>query len=209
MKSNIVVEERQLNSKQRLNFMVKIAMLGAISVVFMLFEVPLPFIAPPFYKIDLSEVPVLIGAFAMGPLVGVIIEVIKIILNFIINGTITAGVGEMANFVIGCALIIPASIFYRLNKTKKNAYVGMLIGTLIMAILGCFLNAFVLLPVYAKAFNMPMQAFVDMGKAINPAVNGVFSFVLLTVFPFNIIKGITATIIVGLVYKRISPLLHK
>lgn len=210
MRSEAVVEEaKKIGAKQRVSLMVKIAMLGAVSVILMLFELPLPFIAPTFYKIDLSEVPVLVGAFAMGPIAGVVIEAIKIVLNLLINGSTTAGVGEMANFAIGCALVIPASIFYRANKSKKNAFIGMLIGTVVMAVAGCFLNALVLLPVYAKAFQIPVQVFIDMGKAINPAINSMLSFVLLTVLPFNLIKGIVVTIIVGLVYKRISPLLHK
>ena len=94
-----------------------IGMLGAIATVLMLFEIPLPF-APPFYEIDFSEVPVLIGCFAMGPLAGVLIEFVKILLNFIINGSATAGVGEVANFCIGCAFCVPAALVYQRAKTK-------------------------------------------------------------------------------------------
>ena len=92
--------------------MVEIAMLSAIAVVLMLFEFPLPFIAPPFYELDFSEVPVLIGAFALGPWAGVIIEAIKILLNLVINGTITAFVGEIGNFIIGVAFVLPAALIY-------------------------------------------------------------------------------------------------
>ena len=87
----------------------QIGMLGAIATVLMLFEIPLPF-APSFYEIDFSEVPVLIGCFSMGPMAGALIELVKIILNFVINGTTTAGVGEVANYVIGISFCLPAAI---------------------------------------------------------------------------------------------------
>ena len=110
--------------------MVQVAMLGAAAVVLMFFDIPLPF-APSFYKIDLSEVPVLIGAFAMGPLAGAAIELIKILLNLVMKGSTTAGVGEVANFLIGCAYVMPAAWIYKTQKTKKNAMIGMAVGTLL------------------------------------------------------------------------------
>lgn len=183
-----------------------IGMLGAIAVVLMLFEIPLPF-APSFYEIDFSEVPVLIGCFAMGPIAGVFIEAIKIILNLVINGTVTAGIGEAANFVIGCALCIPASIIYRRKKTRKGAIIGMVVGTLVMTISGCFINAYVMLPTYAKAFQLPIDALVEMGHAINANITDLFSFVMLAVVPFNLLKGVLVSIIVLLIYKKISVIL--
>ncbi len=102
-----------------------------------------PSLAPSFYKIDLSEVPILIGCFAMGPAAGIIIEAMKILLNFIISGTVTAGVGELANFAIGCSMVLPAGLIYRYHKTRKNAVpFGMAAGTLVMAAIGGLLNAF-------------------------------------------------------------------
>jgi len=115
--------------------MVVTAMLASVASVLMLIEFPLPFIAPTFYELDFSEIPVLIGAFSMGPVVGVVIEAIKIAVNLIINGTMTGGVGEIANFVIGCSFIIPAAIIYKYNKTKKCAVISMFFGLLSMAIL--------------------------------------------------------------------------
>ena len=117
-------------------------MMGALSAVVMLFEFPLPFIAPPFYEIDFSEVPVLIGSFMIGPAAGVIIELIKILIKLLIKPTSTAFVGEFANFVIGCALVVPASIIYRRHKTKKTAIIGMVVGSIFMAITGIFVNAY-------------------------------------------------------------------
>lgn len=189
--------------------LVEIGMLGAIATILMLFEVPLPFIAPPFYEIDLSEVPVLIGAFALGPAAGAAIELVKILLNLLINGTMTAFVGEFANFLLGCAFIIPASLIYKRHKSKKNALIGMVVGTLFMAVAGCFLNAFILLPAYAAAFGMPISAFVEMGTAINSSITNVFTFVVIAVAPFNIIKGIIVSLVTLLLYKHISPLLKR
>lgn len=185
---------------------VQIGMLGAIAVVLMLFEIPLPF-APSFYKIDLSEIPVLIGCFAMGPLAGAIIEFVKILLNFVVNGTYTAGVGELANFVIGCSFCVPAGLIYKKHKTKNDAFIGMVVGTVVMIVIGCVMNVFVLLPTYAKAFGMPMDALIGMGNAVNPYITNLTTFAMLAVAPFNLIKGIVVSAVVLLIYKKISPIL--
>lgn len=185
----------------------QIGMLAAIAVVLMLFEIPLPFV-PSFYKMDFSEVPVLIGCFAMGPIAGAAIELIKIILNFAVNGTTTAGVGELANFLIGCALVVPAGVIYRKMKTRRGAITGMLAGTLFMTLVGCVLNAYVLLPVYGAAFQMPIESLIEMGTAINSNITDTLTFVAFGVAPFNLLKGILVSLIVFLVYKKISPILH-
>lgn len=197
-----------MNNKKKLNtrMIAQIGMLGAIAVVLMLFEIPLPF-APSFYEIDFSEVPVLIGCFSMGPMAGVLIELIKIILNLCINGTMTAGVGELANFVIGCALVLPAAFIYKRKKTKKGAVIGLVTGTLFMTFAGCFINAYVMLPTYAKAFGMPIEALVEMGSAVNASITDLFTFVMFAVVPFNLLKGVLVSIIVLLIYKKISPIL--
>lgn len=183
---------------------VQIGMLAAIAVVLMLFEIPLPF-APSFYEIDFSEVPVMIGCFVMGPAAGAVIELIKILLNLIINGTVTAGVGEAANFVIGCCMVIPAGLIYKYNRTRKGALIGMITGTLFMTFAGCFINAYVMLPTYAAAFQMPIEALVAMGTAINPGITNLFTFVVLAVAPFNLLKGVLVSVIVFLIYKKIRP----
>lgn len=193
------------NSKVGVRTIVQIGMLSAIAVVLMMFEVPLPF-APSFYEIDFSEVPVLVGCFVMGPLAGAAIELIKILLNFVINGTMTAGVGEIANFIIGCALCVPAGIIYKKNRTRKGAVIGMASGTVLMVAAGCVMNAFVLLPVYAKAFGMPMEALVGMGSAVNSHITSLSTFVIFAVAPFNLLKGVLVSLIVLLIYKKISPI---
>ncbi len=186
--------------------MAQMGMLAAISVVLMLFEIPLPF-APAFYEIDFSEVPVMVGCFTMGPVAGAIIEFLKILLNFAINGTDTAGVGELANFLIGCSMVVPAAIIYKKKRTKSGAVLGMVVGTVFMTFVGCFFNAFVLLPAYAKAFGMPMEALIGMGSAVNSHITSLGTFAIFAVAPFNLLKGFLVSVIVLLIYKKISPIL--
>ena len=186
--------------------LVQIGMLSALAIILMQFEIPLPF-APAFYKIDFSEVPVLIGCFSMGPFAGVLIELIKVILNVAIKGTMTMGIGDAANFLIGCAFCVPAALIYQKKRTKSGAVTGMVLGTVIMTILGCVLNAYILLPVYAKAFEMPLDALVSMGTEVNGAITGLMTFVLFAVAPFNLLKGILVSLIVFFVYKKIRQVL--
>lgn len=183
---------------------VRVGMLAAIAVVLMLFEIPLPF-APSFYEIDFSEVPVLVGAFAMGPVAGAAIELVKILLNFVITGTDTAGVGELANFIIGCSLCLPAAMIYKRKKTKKSAFIGLAAGSILMVIVGCVMNAYVMLPVYAKAFGMPLDALVQMGTVVNPNITSLSSFVMFAVVPFNLLKAVLVSLVVLIIYKKISP----
>ena len=198
---------KDTKNKSRIRNLALIAMMAAVATVLMLFEVPLPFLAPPFYELDFSEVPVLIGTFALGPIAGVTIELIKILMNFILNGTITAGVGELGNFLIGCSFIVPAGLIYHMKKTKKHALIGMIVGTVFMAAAGCFINAYLLLPAYSAGLGIPMETLVGMGTAINPAIDSVMTFVLLCVAPFNLLKGIVVSILTMLLYKRVSILI--
>ena len=197
-----------MNTKRKMTtkMITQIGMLGAIAVVLMLFDIPLPF-APSFYKIDFSEVPVLVGCFAMGPAAGALIELVKIVLNLVINGTDTAFVGEIANLIIGCALCVPAGIIYKRKKSKKGALIGMGVGILCMTVLGCFINAYILLPTYAAAFNMPIDSLVAMGTAVNANIQSLFTFVIFAVAPFNLLKGALVSLVVLCIYKKISPIL--
>jgi len=192
----------QSEKKMGVRAVVQIGMLAAVAVILMLFEIPLPF-APSFYKIDFSEVPVLVGCFAMGPVAGALIELVKILLNFVLTGTSTAGVGEIANFVIGCALCVPAGIIYRRDRTRKNALIGMATGTILMTVLGCFVNA-----AYGAAFGMPVSKLVGLGTAVNPHITSLSTFVIFAVAPFNLIKGVAVSAIVFVIYKKISPVLR-
>lgn len=197
---------RRKSDRLKVHRMTLIALLSAIAFVLMLFDFPLWFL-PGFYKIDLSELPVLIAAFTLGPVAGITTEFLKVFLNVLIQGTSTAFIGEFANFLIGCAFIVPASVVYYAKKTKRNAVVGIMAGTLVCVVTGCFMNAFVLLPAYGKAFHMEIENLVAMGTEKNGLISGMFSFVVFAVAPFNLIKCVITGGITMLIYKKISHLL--
>ncbi len=186
----------------------KTAILGAIAFVLMMLDFALP-VFPSFYKIDFSEVAVLVGGFAMGPIPAIAIEGLKVILNCLFQGTATAYVGEIANFLIGCAFVVPASIIYQKHKSKQSAIKGLIIGSLCMTAAGVILNYFVLLPAYSFFFHMDMDVLVSMGTAIIPAIKDKLGFVLLATTPFNLVKGLLVSLLTMLIYKHISPLLHR
>lgn len=181
-------------------------MLGGLGGVLMLFEVPLLLIAPEFYKLDLGELPVLIGAFTLGPVAGIVIEFVKIIVKLLLKSTTTGFVGDFANFVIGCSLIIPAAIIYRFNRSKKGAVIGMIVGTMSITVVGAVINALVMLPFYSNL--IPLENILEKGAAVNPAVGSVWTFVLFCVAPFNLIKGVVVSLLTLLLYKRVSVLIH-
>lgn len=189
----------------------KIAMIGvfsAIAAVLMLFEFPVPF-APSFYELDFSEIPALIGAFAFGPVAGVMIEFCKILLKLFMKGTSTAFVGDLANFVIGCSFILPAAIIYMFRKTKVQAIGASATGTLVMTVFGTMFNAVYLLPTFAKLYGMPLEAIVGMGTAINGHITSVTSLVVFAVAPLNLLKGGSVSLVTMLVYKKLSPILKE
>lgn len=197
------------NNSNQTKRLVEIGMLGGIAGLLMVFEFPLPLIAPPFYKIDLSEVAVLVGAFALGPAAGALIELIKIFINLLLNGTQTAFVGEIGNYIIGCSFIIPASLIYQQHKSKRCALIAMGAGTLFMTVAGCFINAYVLLPAYSTAFGMSLDGIVELGTAVNAGIHDIKTFMLIAVAPFNLLKGFVVSLITALIYKHISPILKR
>ena len=183
--------------------------MAAIAVVIMLVSFPLPSIAPSFYKLDFSEVAVLIGSFALGPVAGIAIEALKILLNLVFNGTNTAFIGEFANFLMGCALVVPAGVIYQKNRTRKGAITGIVVGIVCMVIAGDLLNYFLLIPAYVSIAHFPLEAIIAAGTKIFPFINSTLSLVLVCVTLFNLVKGILVGTITALVYKRVSPLLKK
>lgn len=184
------------------------AIFSAISGVLMVMEIPL-FFAPGFYKLDISEMPVLICTFYLGPVAGVTAELLKVMVKLLIKGTSTAFVGDFANFVVGCSFVLPASCIYHLKKSKKSALWGMVAGTAVMTVFGSLFNAVYLLPAFSKLFGLPLDAIIAMGGDVNSAINSVSTLVLFAVVPFNLLKGIIVTVVTMLLYKRVSPLLHK
>ena len=184
--------------------MTKVAMLSVIGFVLMYFQLPLTFVAPPFMKLDISDLPVLMGAFTMGPVYGIIIAALKNLMHIIFKGTMTAGVGELSNFIISSTFALVSSYIYRKHRTYKGAVLAMTVGVLAMTILAMASNYFVVFPLYGKV--MPMEAIIAMGSAITPKITGLFTMMIYSVLPFNLIKGFTTSAVMMLVYKKISPL---
>ncbi len=183
--------------------MTAIGILCAMATVLMIFDFPLWFI-PSFYKLDFSEIPVLIGAYAFGPATGVIMEFLKILLKLLIKGTSTAFVGELANFVVGCSFIIPAATVYAFKKTKKNAIVSCIAGTLILVVFAAVFNALYLIPAFTKF--MSLDSILAKGAEKNSLVNrdSMTSFVIFAVAPLNLIKGVAVSVVTMLIYKPLS-----
>ncbi len=185
-----------------------IGMFSALAAVLHMLDFPVPF-APPFYKLDFSELPILVGSFAFGPVAGVLMELCKILLKLIFKGTSTAFVGDLANFLVGCSFILPASAWYGFKKTKTRALLGCIGGTLIMTVFGTAFNAVYLLPKFAQLYGMPLDAIIGMGTAIHASINSVTGLVMLCVAPLNLLKGAVISVVTLLVYKKVSPILHK
>lgn len=183
------------------------AILSAVAGVLMLLEIPL-FFAPSFYKLDLSELPVLICTFYLGPVAGVVSELIKVTLKLILKGTSTAFVGDFANFAVGCSFVLPASILYHSRPSRRQALLGLILGTLVMTVFGSAFNAIYLLPKFSALFGMPLDVIVAMGTKVNSAITSVSTLVLFAVVPFNLLKGALVSLLTMLLYKRVSPLLH-
>ena len=205
------IAEKLLKVSSRLNTartVSYIAMFSAIAAVLMLIEIPL-FFAPSFYEIDLSEIPILICTFYLGPVAGVVCEFLKILLKLMIKGTSTAYVGDFANFFVGCALVLPASIIYHAKKTRKMAIIGLITGTAVMTIYGSFFNAVYMLPKFSQLFGMPMDVIIGMGTAVNGAINSVSTLVLFAVVPFNLLKGVRVSFLTLLLYKRVEKLFFR
>lgn len=177
---------------------------AALATVLHMLDFPLPFLAPEFYRLDFSELPVLLCGLYLGPSATVACEGVKILLKLLLKGTSTAFVGDLANFVVGCSFVLPATIWYHAHKSKHSAVVGLTLGTIVMTIFGSAFNAVYLLPKFAQLYGLPLDTIIAMGTAIWGGVNGVTSFVLLCVAPLNLVKGTAVSILTMLLYKRVA-----
>lgn len=190
------------------HFIIYTAMFSAMAAVLMLLEFPLTVIAPSFYKLDISELPVMICTFYLGPVAGVTSELIKIVLKLIIRGTSTMFVGDFANFAVGCSFVLPASMIYHAKPGKRTALISLICGTLIMTVFGSAFNGLYLIPKFAQMFG-GLDTIIKMSSGVNKNITGVWSLVFISVVPFNFIKGTIVSLLTFLLYKRISPLMHK
>lgn len=198
---------RKLSSARRITI---IAVCGAIATVLHLLDFPLLFLAPDFYKLDFSELPVMLCGFYLGPTAAVFCEFLKILLKLMFKGTSTAFVGDFANFAVGCSLVLPAVVIYHRKKTLGGALWGLVAGTVILTVFGSAFNAFYLLPKFSQLFGMSMDTIIALGGVINSRINSVSTFVLLAVAPLNLIKGVSVSVLTLLLYKRVArPLFGK
>lgn len=184
-----------------------IGIFGALAAVLLIFNFPV-FFAPTFYKIDFADVPALIGGFALGPIVAVLIEVLKILINIIMEGgSQTAFIGELSNLLMSIAFVGTAAFVYKKEHTRMGALKSLIIGTISLAIIGSILNYFLIIPAYVEFMHIPLEAIIEMGSKIFPIINSKLSLVLLCTLPFNLVKGVLQSAITFILYKRISPLL--
>ena len=199
--------ERLLPQKRTVTVARRVTIIGtcaAIATVLHMLDFPLLFLAPGFYKLDFSEVPVLLCGFYLGPSATVACEGVKILLKLLFKGTSTAYVGDLANFVVGCSFVLPATIWYHAHKSKHSAIVGLVLGTACMAIFGSTFNAIYLLPKFAQLYGMPLDVIIAMGTEIWGGVKDVTTFVILCVAPLNVVKGAMVSVLTMLLYKRVA-----
>ena len=180
--------------------MTRIAILTAIASILFLIEIPVV----AFYRLDLSNLPVLLGTFSMGAVPGLIILLLKSVIGLLHSNS--AGIGELADFIMGAALIIPAAIIYHRNKTRKNAIIGMIIGTLCTAVAGVLVNKFIMIPFYMGAFHMDMDGILSFANVAG--IDSEWKLLLLITAPFNLLKGVVLSVVTALIYKPLSPVLH-
>ena len=180
--------------------MTRVAILAAAASILFLIQIPIV----AFYKLDLSNIPVLLGAFSMGPVPGMMILALKSLIGLLSSSS--AGIGELADFIMGTALVLPAALIYQQNKTRKNAIIGMAVGTLCMVIAGVLANKYIMLPFYMGAFHMDMDGILRFANVAG--VDSEWKLLLLITGPFNLLKGVVLSVVAGLIYKPLSPILH-
>lgn len=182
-------------------YLAKIGMLSAIATILMFFEVPIP-LMPVFLKLDISDLPAIIAAFLYGPMAGVLIEFIKNMLHGINSQTM--GLGEVANFLVGIAFVLPAGILYKKLHQRRGAFISLMVGTFSMMFFASLLNYFVLLPMYQAVLHFPLEQIVQMGATANPRIVDLQSFIALAIAPFNFIKGIIISLLTLGIYSKIA-----
>ena len=185
----------------------KVGILSAIAYVLMFISVPLP-IFPSFLKIDLSDIPAIFGGMSLGPIAGIAIVIIK---NFLqgITASTTGGVGEFANVIIGGSYVLIICLFYRKWKNIKSVVAGGLVGIVAMTIMGCIMNYYIMMPLYATVYGMPLDAIIQMGTVINSKVTDLYTFVIWMIAPFNIIKATLMTVVTLPLFKKMEKILTK
>ena len=183
-------------------YLTRIAVLTALASILFLIEIPVV----AFYKLDLSNLPVLLGAFSMGPVPGLIILLLKSLIGMLHSSSMY--VGELADFIMGAAFVLPAALIYRRHKTRNTALAGMAVGTVVMIVVAVLVNWKIMIPFYMTAYGMPMEAVVGMATKAVPYVDTEWKLLLCVTAPFNLLKGVVLSALTFVLYKHLSPLLH-
>ena len=194
---------------QRTHKLAVAGMLSAVAFVLMYVEFPIPALIPAFVKLDVSDLPELLAAFALGPMWGVIVTLLKNVLFCVLHGTSSLYVGELFNFLLGSVFSFSAGLIYHRGKTRKSALIGALAGAALMALVSVPVNYFIVYPAYVQVYKMPMEAIIGMYQEINPTANGLLECLVLFNLPFTFFKGILDVVLCFLVYKPLSPILHR
>lgn len=183
-----------------------IGILGGMAGILMMFRTPLPFM-PPFMDFDLASLPELIGGFALGPVAGIAIVLVKILVKLALVGTNSMFTGEISNIILSLSYILPAIWIYDRHKSKESAMKGMLIGTVVCALAAVLTNLWIIIPFYVNLYGMQMEDIIMMCQAVNPYIEDLWMLALLGIIPFNVIKRGAESIITLLLYKKISPMI--
>ena len=194
------------NTNQRLSILVKTAVLAALAFIIFLLPISIP-IFPGFLTFDFSEIPAIFAALAYGPVSAIAVELVKNLLHLFMSTT--AGVGEFANFLVGCFFVVPLGLIYKRYKNRKGAFIGLGVSTISMVVLASLANYFLILKLYELIAGYPLQAVIGMSQAANSGITDKFSLILYAFVPFNLLKGLVISLITIVIYKRLSPLLHK
>jgi riboflavin transporter FmnP len=197
-----------MQKKNRIHNLTVAAMLSAVAFIFMFIEFPLPMLIPSFVKKDFSDLPALLGAFALGPVYGIVISFMKNLLHIVVKGTSTACVGELCNFMLGAVFSFVAGFIYKRNKTRKTAIIGAIVGAAAMAIFSVPSNYWITYPAYVKFYHMPLEAILAMYQAILPSANSLIKCLVIFNMPFTLAKGLLDALLCILIYKPLSPILH-
>ena len=200
--------KNEKKAKMSTKNMVLVAMMGAVSAVLMVLEFAVPF-APAFLKMDLSDLPVMLTTFMLGPAEGVLVALIKVGLRLVLKGTDTAFVGEIANIIGAVSYLLPAAGVYHFKKGKTGAAAALLVGTLVVSVTSIFGNLYLTFPAFSKIYGMPMEVIIAMGTAINKNITDLFTMMIFAVFPFNLFKYGILSVITFFVYKRLKNILFR
>jgi len=183
-------------------------MLSAVAFALMFLEFPIPALIPPFVKLDISDLPELLAAFALGPVYGVAVALLKNLLFCVFHGTSSAYVGELFNFLMGCVFAFSAGLIYHVRKSRAGALAGSVVGAVLMAALSVPLNYYLVYPAYVVAYGMPLEAIIGMYQDILPASDSLLKCLVIFNLPFTFCKGMLDVLLCFLIYKPLSPVLH-